>query len=143
MIDRLVSSPTIQMLEQTLSFTEQRHELILSNIANISTPGYVQQDVSVADFQATMQDAAERRRASFNHEAPPEDTDTMAFEPGGSSVKVMPKSVVRGTAFHDRGIRSMEDLMGQMADNAMAHNMAAELLKNRYDIVTKAINMKP
>ena len=43
MIESLVSSPTIDLLERSLSFTEQRHQVILANIANVSTPGYVQQ----------------------------------------------------------------------------------------------------
>ena len=40
------------------------------------------------------------------------------------------------------GPGSMEDLMGQMADNAQAHNMAATFLRSRYDWLQKAISMK-
>ena len=31
----------------------------------------------------------------------------------------------------------------EMADNAIAHNMAAQFLKSRYDLVNRAISMKP
>ena len=142
MIDQLISNPQIKMLEQTLNFTEQRHQLILGNIANISTPGYVQKDVSVQDFQRAMQAAVEQRQRTGNNSSSPEDTATVAFEPDGSNVALKPQPVVRNTPFHDRGVRSIEDLMGQMADNAMAHNTVAQLLKGRYDMLAKAISMK-
>jgi hypothetical protein len=66
----------------------------------------------------------------------------VAFSPCGSRVFVTPHAAEDAQPFHDRGVRSIEGLMGDLADNAMAHNMAAQLLKNRYDILTKAISMK-
>ena len=42
MIDTFLADPTIRMLEQTMSFTEQRHNVLLEDIANASTPGFVQ-----------------------------------------------------------------------------------------------------
>jgi hypothetical protein len=39
-------------------------------------------------------------------------------------------------------VRSMEYLMSQMADNALAHNTAAQFLKARYDLISRAISMK-
>ncbi len=142
MIDKLVSSSTINLLERSLNFTEQRHDLILENIANASTPGYIQKDVSVRDFRQAMRQAVETRRAAFNGEFTPESTDTVEFSPSSSSVKIHPQPVVRNSAFHDGGIRSMEDLMSQLADNATSHNTLAQLLKNKYDSLQKAITMK-
>jgi flagellar basal-body rod protein FlgB len=143
MIDSLITNPTVKMLEQSLSFTEQRHDVILQNLANVSVPGYVQQDVSVAGFQAAMRDAVDRRRASYNDDFEPASNDDVAFSACGSRVAVMPHAASDAQPFHDRGVRSIESLMGDLADNAMAHNMAAQLLKSRYDWITKAINMKP
>ncbi len=143
MIASLISSPTTTMLEQTLNFTEQRHNVLLEDIANASTPGFVQRDVSVDKFQKSLRDAVARRRSSFNNAYSPESNDAVEFEPGGSGVQVKPQETVNSVAFHDRGVRSMEYLMGQMADNATAHNTVAQLLKTRYDWINRAISMKP
>ncbi len=142
MIDRLISTSSTDLLERTLNFTEQRHQLILDNIANVSTPGYVQKDVSVKDFQQSMQDALERQQASTNGQGEPESTESIQFVPGSTGVNVKPQDVVRQTAFHDRGIRNMEDLMGQLGDNAMVHNTVAQFLKDRYNQINRAISMK-
>lgn len=142
MIQQLLGDNTsINMLERMMNFTEQRHQLLLADIANVSTPGYVQQDVSVADFQKSLQDAVDSRTS--NPSAEPQSTSTVEFAPHSSSLRLHPKDVVAGTPFHDRGVRSMESLMSNLADNAQVHNMAAQLLKSRYDLVTKAINLKP
>lgn len=142
MIESLVSSPQVRMLEQTLDFTEKRHQVLLENIANVSTPGYVQKDVSVREFQKSLQDAVARRRESNNNAYAPEDGETVEFSRGSSLVRVKPQETVNSVGFHDRGVRNMEYLMGEMADNAMAHNAVAQLLKGRYDAVSRAISMK-
>jgi flagellar basal-body rod protein FlgB len=142
MIESLISSPTVRMLEQSVSFTEQRHQVILQNIANVSVPGYVQQDVSVAGFQQAMRDAVDRRRASCNNRFVPESDEHVQFSPYYSQVRVKPHAAQEAMPFHDRGVRSIERLMGDLADNAMAHNMAAQLLRSKYDSVAKAISMR-
>jgi flagellar basal-body rod protein FlgB len=143
MIDALISTPTIRMLEQTLDFTEQRHNVLLEDIANVSTPDYVQKDVSVDEFQKSLRKAVAQQRASANDAYNPESTDTVDFVPGSSVIQAKPKETVNSIAFHDRGVRNMEYLMSNMADNAMAHNIVSQMLKNRYDILNKAIMMKP
>ncbi|HUO10187.1 MAG TPA: hypothetical protein VM008_17910 [Phycisphaerae bacterium] len=142
MIDSLVSSPTIRMLEQTLDFTEQRHNVLLEDIANVSTPGFVQKDVSVAEFQKSLQDAIAKNWTSNNNSYHPESNEAADFSPVSSQVQVKPAEVGNTMAFHDRGVRSMEYLMGQMADNAMAHNAVSQLLKSRYDMTTRAIKLQ-
>jgi len=143
MIAGVLSDPTVRMLEQTVNFTEQRHQVLLEDIANVSTPGYVQRDLPVAKFQATLQDAISRERQSLNGAYEPSSDQDLSFEPGGSEVDAASTEQPQAVAFHDRGIRSMEYLMGQMADNALSHNMAAQLLKTRYDWISRAISMKP
>ena len=141
MIDSLVSSSTIRMLEQTLSFTEQRHNVLLENIANASTPGFVQRDLSVNEFQDSLRQAVLRHRESTNGDYRAESGPTITFY-GASRVAAQPVEAPNSVAFHDRGVRSMEYLMSQLADNALAHNMTAQLLKGKYETVSKAISMR-
>src|SRR4051812_38885538 len=110
MIDKLVSSPVIEMLEQTLSFTEQRHQVLVEDIANGSTPGFVQKDMSVAEFQGALRDAVQKQRSSTNDAYRPESDDTIDFC-GASRVAARPTEAPTGVAYHDRGVRSMEYLM--------------------------------
>ena len=142
MIDALIADPTTHLLEQSLNFTEQRHQVILENIANVSVPGYVQKNVSVAGFQKAVQDAVDRRRQSFNAAYAPESNDDVEFSPDGSDVRAIAHPATDAMPFHDRGVRSIESLMGDLADNALAHNAIAQMLKNRYDLTNRAISMK-
>lgn len=142
MIENLVSTPVIRMLEQTLSFTEQRHQVLLENIANVSTPGYVQKDLSVAGFQAALRQAVEARRGSIEGSYEPRSTAEVMFEGGGSRVRAHAAEAPMSVAFHDRGIRSMEYLMSEMGDNALAHNLTAQLLRGKYESISKAISMR-
>jgi flagellar basal-body rod protein FlgB len=142
MLSDLFNSPAVSMLERTLNFTEARHQVILENIANVSTPGYVQKDASVAEFQQSLQAAVDRQQQSFNTAFEPSSTDTVEFTPGSNDVQLKPKDVVTSTPFHDRGIRSMESLMGDLLDNAQVHNMAAQFLKAKYTQLTSAIQMR-
>jgi len=130
------------MLEQTMDFTEQRHMVLLEDIANASTPGYVQRDMSVQQFQKSLRDAVKKQRESLNEFFEPQSNDTVDFDEGGSTVTAKPMEMPNAVPFHDRGVRSMEYLMSQMADNALAHNMAAQFLKSRFDTLAKAISMK-
>jgi flagellar basal-body rod protein FlgB len=142
MIDALLTSPSIRMLEQTMSFTEQRHNVLLADIANVDVPGYVQRDLPVAQFQRALQEAVRRERESLNDSYEPQSEDSVGFEPGGSGITTESVEMPNSVPFHDRGVRSMEYLMSQMADNALAHNMAAQFLKTRYDQLARAISMK-
>jgi flagellar basal-body rod protein FlgB len=142
MIAEILSNPTIRMLEQTVSFTEQRHAVLVSDIANADVPGYVQRDLSVADFQEALRSAVKRERESLNDAYEPTDEGSVSFESGGSQVKAEALEMPTSVPFHDRGVRSMEYIMSQMADNAMAHNVAAQLLRGKYDQMAKAISMK-
>ncbi len=142
MIDALLSNPAIRMLEQTMSFTEQRHNVLLSDIANADVPGFVQQDLPVAAFQRALRDAVRQQRQSLNDLYEPQSQDGVEFEAGGSGVMAAAVETPRGVPFHDRGVRNMEYLMSQLADNAVAHNMAAQFLKSKYDQLARAISMK-
>jgi flagellar basal-body rod protein FlgB len=142
MIDSLLSSPTIRMLEQTMSFTEQRHNVLLADIANVDVPGYVQRDLPVAQFQQALRDAQRKERESLNSLYEPQSQDAVGFATGGSAVTAESVEMPNSVPFHDRGVRSMEYLMSQLADNAVAHNTAAQFLKNKYDQLARAISMK-
>ena len=142
MIENLLSSPTTRMLEQAVNFTEQRHQVLLENIANVSTPGYVQKDLSVPQFQASLRAAVEQRHTSLNDAFDPQSGGDAGIADDASQLYSAPHEVMASPLFHDRGARGVESLMGDLADNAIAHNTATQLLKYKYDMVSRAISMK-
>lgn len=55
-----LAATTIGALEQTLSFTERRHELLAGNIANMSMPDYRSRDLDVSEFQASLAESIQK-----------------------------------------------------------------------------------
>jgi len=130
-IDRLLNQGAEPMLEETLRFSEARGRLIAENVANISTPGFKQKDLSVEKFQHLLAD-----RAAQAEQSPPGST---AFDDIGLDVE----NTHRGILFHDGQNRSMEGLMSDMAKNALMHNLAIELLRRQFQTLEMAIKGQP
>ncbi|SMP39948.1 flagellar basal-body rod protein FlgB [Neorhodopirellula lusitana] len=61
-----LAATTIGALEQTLSFTERRHELLAGNIANMSTPDYRSRDLDQGEFHAALADSIQNPQPSHN-----------------------------------------------------------------------------
>ena len=49
MYQSIFGSTSIPVLEQTVHFTQARHNVLAGNIANLDTPGYQVRDLSVED----------------------------------------------------------------------------------------------
>ena len=66
----------LQMLQGYLQVTTQRQQLIVSNMANVDTPGYRTQDVNFQDaMQHVMQGSGVSRSAALEVENLPERLD--------------------------------------------------------------------
>jgi flagellar basal-body rod protein FlgB len=120
-IDRLLNMGNAPLIERAMSFTAARHELLAENIANVSTPDYVQKDLSVEAFQRQLRD-----RIAVKKSSPPGSV-------GFSVVEFDPKDERSGLLFHDRNNRSMEQMMADLSSNALKHNMYAEMLRKQFD----------
>lgn len=59
MIDQILNSNTLPLLEKMAAFSERRQEVLAGNIANIDTPGYKMRDLPVADFRQALQEAVQ------------------------------------------------------------------------------------
>jgi flagellar basal-body rod protein FlgB len=130
-LDRLLNQGSAPVLERLLDFTAQRHRLIADNVANISTPGYRQKDLSLDAFQGMLRDRIEQR-----DDAAP---GSVGFEDIDSEVR----EAEHGVLFHDGQTRSMEQLMTDQAKNALMHNLAIELLRKQFQAMELALKDKP
>ncbi len=63
----IFNTTTIPALEQTLSFSQKRHELLAGNLANLDTPGYRAKDLDVGDFQNALAESGNRKGLQAMH----------------------------------------------------------------------------
>jgi len=140
MIAGLLDSGAMPTLERTVQFAGARHKKLVANIANFSTPYFKPTDLSVEDFQATLRGAIDKRRKSPNPMRGAldlRDTGQLEFKPDRLAVKADPMNA--NILFHDRNNRDVERVMQRLAENAMTHNAAVDLLKNQFDMLKLAI----
>jgi len=126
-LDRLFNDGPLPVLEQVLSFTDARQQVIADNVANADTPGYQQKDLSVDAFQAML-----RAKVAEQELAPP---GSVRFD----DIKEEVENPTSGILFHDGNNRSMEQMMTENAKNALMHNLVVELLRQQYQTMQAAL----
>lgn len=138
----LTSSGSLPALEMTLRFAGERQKLIAHNIANLTTPDFRQVEVSPRAFQSALARAVEARRQRGG-------VGSLALESGreisqrpDGSLKLTPRTATGGVLAHDRNNRDLERLMQDLAENTAVYRTAADLYKNRADLVKTAISQR-
>lgn len=141
MIGSVTSSGALPALEKLVRFSAQRQQLIAHNIANISTPDFRQQDVSVSGFQESLRRAVQERRGrtgGMQGELRLAKTREV-MEKADGRLELTPRTPDGGILFHDRNNRDIERLMQDLAENAGVFRVATDLLKNQMDQLRAAI----
>ena len=141
-VSDVVNSGAVFALETTVRFAAQRQRLVASNIANLTTPGYLQQDVSVDGFRTALRQAIDERRSRTGGESGAVTLPTTAeiSQDESGALTFRPTTPQRGIVFHDRNNRNIERLMQDQAENAMTFRVATDLLKSRYDLLRSAMS---
>lgn len=145
MFGDLTNSGAIPTLAAALRFAGQRQKFIAHNIANVSTPNFIQKDVSVADFQASLAKAVEERRAATGGGSGAlslASTDEVQVDPSGS-ITLNPDTPTGGILFHDKNNRDIERLMQQSVENAAFYRMNVDLLRSRMQMLNVAVTQRP
>lgn len=135
----VVNSGTTPTLDAMLAFTEARHRVLAENIANIDTPGYQTRHLDPKRFQKALAGAiAERKetgsaglRIEATGEFEQDATGTLKFTPSDEPAE--------NVLFHDRTNARIERQMSNLAENAMMHQTATELLAGNYQSLLTAI----
>lgn len=126
-IDRLLNQGNMPLIQQAVRFASARHKLLLENVANVDTPGYLQKDLSVSRFNSALAERLNARRM----DAP----GVTEFDDIIPEIEETTPNIL----FHDRSNRSIEQLMSQGAKNAMYHNMMIELLRKQVGGIESAL----
>lgn len=112
-----VSTPMMNLLEKVLNITEQRHKLVVANMANLDTPGYHTKDL---DFRSEL-----RRAAALGDDQTPvpvaRSVPGLLERPDGNNVSL------------DR-----EGLL--LAETQVQFGLAVQLLKGEFHSLLSAIN---
>ena len=139
-LDQLFDAGAMPTLGRMMQFAARRQELIANNIANLSTPGFIQKDVSVTDFQHTLGKAVARRRErSGSGPLELESTREVRFAPNGS-LQLTPRTNRAGILYHDRNNRDLERLMQDMVENMTVFRVAGDLLRSQMSTLSAAIS---
>ena len=110
----LLNRGSLPVLEQVVSFTQARQEVLADNISNFDTVGYKARDLDVEGFNAAIQEAVERRDSRGAGEALRiRSSRTLAWDKGGR-LKAEPILVEdNNILFHDKNNRFVEKQMSE------------------------------
>lgn len=157
---------SLPALEQTAIFTQRRHELLASNLANLDTPDYRGKDLQVGQFQAALADSIEAaRRPSPGFGLPtlgtpssPEGLAMATSNPlqrtgkGGFATLAKglaagerddfaagPRQAMEPIVLHDGSDVSLERQVTEIAKNQSMHNLAIATMRSQFGLLRAAI----
>ncbi len=165
---QMFQSTTIPALQQTLAFTEKRHELLAGNIANMDTPDYRARDLSVSKFQSALAEQIEQAAHPVTSYSSPGDLSSGNVSPGNVSpgnasrrvsgasssndadlfgraatrddVARGPRDAMEPIVFHDGSDVSLERQITEIAKNQSMHNVAVATMRNQFAMLRAAIS---
>lgn len=114
-----VSTPLMNVLEKALDVTEQRHKLVVANMANVDTPGYHTKDI---DFRGELRRAVE------------------SGENGGESFLPVARSVPGLLERPDGNDVSLDREGLVLAETQMQFGLGIQLLQHEFHNLLSAIN---
>lgn len=140
----VTNAGAIPTLESALAFSWRRHEVILNNIANASTPGYRGQDLPVDAFQAAL-------RKSIGLGRTPEPVvlggiparPEAASAPDSALLRSLNPVFTGGIPGHDGNDVTPEIEAAKMAKNAAFYTALTQLLSRQFDLIESAIRERP
>jgi flagellar basal-body rod protein FlgB len=139
MIDGLTNADAVPVLERLMQFTAQRHRIIANNIANLSTPGFRPMDVSIAQFQEQLGRAIDARRTDCSNHQRLTIESTSEVEVTDQSLALHPQPRGDNILFHDGNDRDVERTMQSLVENFTMFRTAAQLMRNRLELLNTAI----
>ncbi len=130
----ILNSSTIPVLEQVINFAQNRHEVLVGNVANLDTPGYQVRDMSVETFQQRLKDAI----AASHERNQPLSPGMMASKTRDSLSNV--SDSMRSILYHDGSDVGMEQQVLQISKNQFLHNLAISLMSSQFQMLQTAIS---
>jgi len=140
---QLFNSTTIPALQQTAMFTERRHELLASNIANLDTPDYRARDLPVDRFQAALADSIENAKrpspGNTSQVSGSRQSDMFGNPVQRDDLASGPRDTMEPIVYHDGSDVSLERQVTEIAKNQGLHNLAIATMRNQFAMLRAAI----
>ncbi|HAH48933.1 flagellar basal body protein [Gimesia sp.] len=139
MLDQVLNSNALPLLEKMAAFAERRQDVLAGNIANIDTPSYKMRDLPVQEFQQALRDAVVLKENA----ADPVSRSSLAMpvtlsQPKSAEAQLedlFPRSLFQAReaapqnlTFQDANNRSVESQVMQMTKNSMMQQFAVEVM---------------
>lgn len=138
-LSELTNKGATPALIATMSFNEARHRVTSENIANIHTPGYRARQLDARGFQMALRRALEEKGdARLKPLNVRSGREVRSRADGTLSIKPTERPV-DNVLFHDGTNLSIEREMAELAETGLMHDLAASLLRGRFDGLRKAI----
>ena len=134
MLPNILNASTIPFLQETVNFTQARHNVLAGNIANLDTPGYKVRDLSVDTFQQRLKAAMEARHTK-QEPVSPGIVDAPADEPM-RQVRESLKNIL----YHDDSNVSLEHQITEITKNQMLHNTAITIMTQQFRLLQAAVS---
>jgi flagellar basal-body rod protein FlgB len=144
----LLSTPSLDLLEQAAVFGERRHEVLAGNIANISTPTYRMRDLPVREFEQALKAAVARQQSPPSTST--SDTPAAKTQPSSRIDDLFPERMFQPSeadpdtlTFQDANNRSLETQVMEMTKNSMMQNFALHLIRFQMNSLQSVISERP
>lgn len=137
MINQLIDSSSLAVLEQVVSFAQARHGVLAGNIANVHTPGYKTRDLSVEQFQTNLREAIEAQ-----HQPPGLSVQSPGLSSEGNGIQSFDqvRESLKDILHHDGTDVSLERQITEIGKNRSLHNTAITLMAAQFRQLEVAIS---
>jgi flagellar basal-body rod protein FlgB len=123
-----------------LSFLNARLDVLADNIANADTVGYRTKILDAGAFQRALRRAIDEIDPAPGSPLRFRGTRQFRQDRTGDLVFTPAEEPPQNILFHDRSDMRIETQMKELAETAMMHQAAVELLRGQYDGLKKAIS---
>lgn len=132
----LWTTTPIPLLEQWLAFSEARHTVLAANIANLDTPEYRTQDLSVSRFQELLREALQAPVR------PPYQSPGQLPKNLGTRDAKLREVNQRLTSLlrHDGTNVGLEQQIAEITKNQMMHNLVVSIMNSQFRLLQAAIS---
>lgn len=154
MLEQMLNSKSLPLLEKMAAFAERRQEVLAGNIANIDTPEYKMRDLPVNDFQQALREAVQLKdgnspstgQVSLGMPATVSGRQTLETQ----LESLFPRSLFQAQeaspqnlTFQDANNRSMESQVMQMTKNSLMQQFAVEVMMSQMNQLMTVISERP
>jgi flagellar basal-body rod protein FlgB len=127
-----LQNQTIDAMEAYMNRLSQRQQIVVSNLANIDTPGYKTKDIS---FHATMQELLGGDSASLQTSRPEHSAGLPPGIPANQSFEVQGL-----TAREDQNNVDLDRELMKMGETSFGYSMMTQFLRGKFRTLAMSIN---